>query len=343
MPTTESVLLVYDERMTLHVPGFGHPERPDRLRAIRNELERSHISSAKFAEPHIPSREAIERIHHPAYVDFIESARGKTVQLDPDTATSPDSVAAAHLAVGAGLDAVYALEQGDVRRAFALVRPPGHHAEAHRAMGFCIFNNIAIAAEHATRALGSKRVLIVDWDVHHCNGTQQAFYQRSDVLVFSTHQFPRYPGTGALEELGDKAGIGYNVNVPLPPGMRNGDYLAVFRRILAPIAERYQPDLVLVSAGFDAHCDDPIGGMKLDEEGFANLCAVVREIAERHARGKLALFLEGGYDLEALARSARACVQVLANAIPPPPEPVTRLGEAAIERTRHVLHKYWPI
>jgi acetoin utilization deacetylase AcuC-like enzyme len=179
-------------------------------------------------------------------------------------------------------------------------------------MGFCLFNNVAVAAAHARAQLGCSRVLIVDWDVHHGNGTQQIFYERDDVLFFSSHRFPFYPGTGAAREIGRGKGEGYTVNLPLPPQLGDGDYIALFRDLLVPIADRFAPEFVLVSAGFDAHRADPLGGMSLTENGYAALCTLVRDIADRHAAGRLVLVLEGGYNLHALAGSVRSCVEVLA-------------------------------
>ena len=257
-------------------------------------------------------RDSIKRIHTAAHIDRIESLRGRSASLDVDTAVSPGSVEAVYLGAGAAIDTVTAVVTGGARRAFALVRPPGHHAEVNRAMGFCLFNNIAIAAAHARAELGCDRVLIVDWDVHHGNGTQQAFYGDPNVLFFSAHQHPLYPGTGASSEIGTGDGTGYTVNVPLPPGLGDADYAAIFRQILVPIADSFVPDLVLVSAGFDAHRNDPLGGMAMTEAGFAFLCAMVRDIADCHANGRLSLILEGGYDAAALASSVRACIEVLA-------------------------------
>jgi acetoin utilization deacetylase AcuC-like enzyme len=200
---------------------------------------------------------------------------------------------------------------GHYRHALALVRPPGHHAEADEARGFCLFNNVAIAAAHARAELGCERVLIVDWDVHHGNGTQHSFYDRDDVLLFSLHRYPFYPGTGDADETGRGAGAGYTVNVPFPGGQGDGDYLAACEALLVPIADAFAPDLVLVSAGFDAHYRDPLGGMEVTEDGYGAMAALVQAIAERHAEGRVVLLLEGGYDLSALGGGLRRCVDVL--------------------------------
>ena len=197
-------------------------------------------------------------------------------------------------------------------------------------MGFCVLANVAIAAEHARQQLGVQRVLVIDWDVHHGNGTQHIFAGRDDVLVFNTHQSPHYPGTGAVHEQGVGAGLGYTVNAPLPAGLGDGDYAAVFARLLRPVAASFRPDLVLVSAGFDAHRDDPLGDMQVSAEGFAGLCAVAREIAEDTAGGRLVLALEGGYDLAGLADSVHGCVEVLAGASPGRAPAASATGEAVL-------------
>jgi acetoin utilization deacetylase AcuC-like enzyme len=237
--------------------------------------------------------------------------------FDPDTWASPGSVEAAYLAAGAALDAVTEVVSGHYRHAWALVRPPGHHAEADVAMGFCLFNNVAIAAAHARAELGKKRVLVVDWDVHHGNGTQHSFYERDDVLYFSVHRYPFFPGTGAVGESGQGAGEGYTINVPLSMGLGDAEFVAACQELLVPVADAFQPDLVLVSAGFDGHVDDPLGGMMVTDDGYAAMAAIVRGIAQRHAQGQVVLLLEGGYDLGALGRCARRCVDVFNGAAAP--------------------------
>ena len=330
------VLVLHDARMQEHDPGAWHPERPDRLRAIDLALFDEPLPGIVGAAPSPATREAIAAVHDRAYVDSILRRAGETAQLDPDTAMSPGSVDAALLAAGAGVDAVDAVMDGRADSALALVRPPGHHAERGHAMGFCLFNNIAVAAHHG-RQRGAERVLVVDWDVHHGNGTQHTFDQRRDVLFFSTHRYPFFPGTGAAQEIGRGAGEGYTINVPLPTGRTDGDLLHAFEALLLPVADAYRPDLVLVSAGFDAHRRDPLGGMAISEEGFAALCDVVRSIAG----GRVVLLLEGGYDLVGLARSVRACAQVLAGAAPPEPTSPTRVGEEAVERVRRIHRRLW--
>jgi acetoin utilization deacetylase AcuC-like enzyme len=309
--------LIYDSICEEHDPGVGHPESPDRLKAIWRALSERPVAGTEIVAPPLATAEALARVHAEPYVRAVLGLAGQEGQLDADTAISPRSIEAAQLAAGAAIEGVRRVLSGEATSAFALVRPPGHHAEATRPMGFCLFNNVAVAAAEA-HARGMQRVLIVDWDVHHGNGTQHSFYSRSDVLFMSTHQWPFYPGTGSETETGRGEGEGYTVNVPLAAGCGDGDYAAVFAEALLPIADAYRPQLVLVSAGFDAHRSDPLGGMSVSDEGFAALCGAVKQIADRHCPGRLVLTLEGGYDLGALARSVRGCVEVLAGSTPPP-------------------------
>ncbi len=340
----ESILVLTDERMLNHVAGAGHPERADRLSAILRRLEREPLDGLEWAVPRPATVDQVRRVHSVAHVDRVNVMRGLAGQLDPDTGVSHGSVEAAYLAAGASIEAVEALATGRFKRAFALVRPPGHHAERDRSMGFCLFNNIAVAAEHARAVLGFERIMIVDWDVHHCNGTQSSFYDRDDVLVISSHRSPFYPGTGALGETGTGVGEGYTVNMPLPPGLADEVICNLYRALLPAIADEYAPDLVLVSAGFDAHSHDPLGGLRMTEAGFASICGIVRDIADRHAGGKLALFLEGGYDLDALASSTRACMEVMTGAPSPTIDVRTDIqGDQLVKQIAAAHSKYWPI
>lgn len=336
--------LYFHPSMLSHDPGPFHPEKPARLSAVVEALRHAPPRGVEWAEPRPANREQLLRIHDPRYVDEILSLAGRSARLDADTSVSPGSVEAALLAAGAGVRAVEAVVSGEANTAFCLVRPPGHHAEASQAMGFCLFNNVAVAASHAVEALGLERVLIVDWDVHHGNGTQHAFETRRDMLFFSTHQYPFYPGTGAAGEVGEGEGRGFTVNVPLPAGMGDADYAGVFREVLAPIGDSYRPQLVLVSAGFDPHRDDPLGGMEVTEEGFAHLCGVAKGIADRHAQGRLVLLLEGGYDLKGLAASASSCVRVLSGeAAPEVGASPSAEGREAVARTWEVHRSHWGI
>ena len=223
--------------------------------------------------------------------------------LDPDTFTSPDSFDCALLAAGGALDAVDRVMRGEFDHVFVAGRPPGHHAETDRAMGFCLFNNIAVAAAHALAAHELERVMIIDWDVHHGNGTQEIFWNEKRVLFVSLHQFPFYPGTGAFEEIGGPDAPGMTVNIPLAAGFGDEEWVAAFRRVVVPLGDQFQPQLVLLSAGFDAHAKDPLGGMRVTEAGFAAMADEILAIARTHANGKLVALLEGGYNIAALEAS----------------------------------------
>ena len=304
--------LIYDPLFLEHDAGAGHPESPARLARIVAALKTHPIAGTSWLAPRPATEEALAAVHTAAYLDTLARLDGRTGALDPDTAVSASSVRAARLAAGAAVTAVEEVWSGRARNAFALVRPPGHHAEAGDAMGFCLLNNAAIAAEAALRA-GAGRVAVLDWDVHHGNGTQHIFEGRADVLYLSVHQYPYYPGTGDSHEVGRGAGAGATVNCPLPAGQGDADYGAVFHDLFLPQLDRFAPDLVIVSAGFDAHAADPLADMRVTERGFA---AMASALAERNAAAasRLVLLLEGGYDLDALAASVAATVEVLAGA-----------------------------
>jgi acetoin utilization deacetylase AcuC-like enzyme len=305
-----------DRRMLDHHPAHEvrdeHPERPARLAAILDELAARPIEGVTLHAPREATASELERVHTPRHVERLLALEGRAGQLDADTGHSEGSILAAKLAAGAALDAVDAVLDGQCKRAFAAVRPPGHHATPDRAMGFCLFSNLAIAAAHA-RARGVARVLVVDFDVHHGNGTEAAFWSDRSVLVFDTHQFPHYPGTGRLQDRGAGEGTGYTINVPMPMGFGTREFIEVYERLLVPIADAYRPELVLLAAGFDAHRDDPLGNLELDAHGYAALARVLIGIAERHAQGRIVATLEGGYDLRALRDSARAVLDVFAH------------------------------
>lgn len=309
--------LVYHPAYLDHDMGAGHPESPDRLRAIMQRLEQSG-TSARLTR--IEARKAedqwITLIHTPSYVAGLSRhapASGR-VSLDPDTSMSPGSLTAAYLAAGGTLAAVDAIMNRQVDHVFCAVRPPGHHAEAGRAMGFCLFNNVAIAARYVQKNHGLTRVLIVDWDVHHGNGTQHSFEDDPSVLYFSTHQYPHYPGTGRATEQGRGAGQGFTINVPMEAGEGDDEYRAAFHKSLVPAADDFKPEFVIISAGFDAHKDDPLASMGLTESGFADLTDIVAGIAKRHANGRILSSLEGGYNLAALAASVEVHISRLLKA-----------------------------
>jgi acetoin utilization deacetylase AcuC-like enzyme len=304
--------VVIDRRYMDHDMGSCHVESPARIQVLLEMLEKDPPIPFRLIPPRPATDEELGWIHERGYIDLIRSTAGQTVPMDADTVAAPMTWPTALLAAGGLLEAVDRIMDGSIGNAFALVRPPGHHAEASRAMGFCFFNNAAIAAEHLIRRHGAERVLIVDWDLHHGNGTEHAFYERRDVLYFSTHQSPLYPGTGAARFFGHGDGCGYNLNVPLLSGKGDADFLYIFERILAPVADEFRPDFILSSAGFDIAAGDPLGGMEVTPAGFGRMTASLQAIADKTARGRLALVLEGGYDLLALREGVREALKALA-------------------------------
>lgn len=292
---------VYHDDYLKHDTG-PHPENGGRLTAIMDGLKKSpYFNRLILVEPVPASPDQINYIHTHDLIRTVRDLSSSEMHLDPDTPTCSRSYEVALLAAGGVISAVDAVMDG-MDSVFALVRPPGHHAGPDRSMGFCLFNNVAIAARHAQKR-GLGKVLIVDWDVHHGNGTQEAFYEDSSVLYFSIHQYPHYPGTGSVDEIGRGSGSGYNINVPLSRGATDADYLHVFNEILVPAARTFQPDIILVSAGLDGHRDDPLTGMNLTSMGYGQMAGVVRSLAEELCGGKLVLALEGGYDYDVLSES----------------------------------------
>jgi acetoin utilization deacetylase AcuC-like enzyme len=334
------------ERFADHLTPPGHPERVERFEAMQVVVSKWRKRGVPVEEPDPATREQLLRVHDAEYVSLLSETAGRAVALDPDTFTSPDSFDVARIAAGAACQAVDRVIAGETQRAFVVGRPPGHHAERDRAMGFCLFNNIAVAAAHA-RAQGIERVAIVDYDVHHGNGTQHTFYADPTVLFISSHQFPYYPGTGAAGEIGTGAGAGFTVNLPLDAGATDGDYELVYQRIALPILRAYKPELILISAGFDAHRNDPLAGMRLSTEAFGRLTAHVATVADEACAGRVVAITEGGYDLQALAGSLDAAIGVLAGELPltdfPEPDPAAARGNQCIEAVTPGLRQYWQI
>jgi acetoin utilization deacetylase AcuC-like enzyme len=358
-----SLLIISSDRFADHQMPPGHPERSARAAVMERVAAQARERGLEVTAPHPATTEQLARVHAREYVGMIAETAGRAVALDPDTYTSSESHGVALLAAGAAIDAVervFNARQGarvrterpggrPLEAALALVRPPGHHAERSRAMGFCLFNNVAVAAAHA-RALGAARVAIVDYDVHHGNGTQHLFEADPDVLYVSLHQFPFYPGTGAADEIGHGRGTGFTVNLPLEVGAVDADYRVGFSEIVIPVLRQFDPDLLLVSAGFDAHERDPLAGMRLTSAAFGAMTAELRRVAEDCCDGRLVLVTEGGYDLRALEESLDVVVESLSDesraATPPlwPGDDATPdRGRASVDAARRVLAPYWKL
>lgn len=305
---------VYHADYLRHDTGY-HPENAERLRSMMRRFEEQGLTEKiEQVLPTAASQELIEYVHDAAYVKTVEAlCKTGGGMLDLDTPLSRDTYDIALLAAGGVTKAIDKVmdESNHLKHVFALVRPPGHHAFSNRGSGFCIFNNIAIGAEYLKRKFGVKRILIVDWDVHHGNGTQDIFFEDPAVLYFSTHQYPHYPGTGWIDEVGKGEGLGFTVNVPLPSGTDDRGYLYALTTILVPIALEFNPDFVLVSAGFDAHTADPLASMNVTSLGFGLFTDVILAIANKKCGGRMVMTLEGGYNLEAIAESSLAVFNAL--------------------------------
>lgn len=336
--------IVKDRRYMDHHMGSFHVETPQRLEVIYRMIDERISFSLEKIKPRPATEEELTRVHTPSYVNMVKSTAGKEhVQLDPDTSTSSKSWEVACLAAGGVLNAVDSVMEGKIQNGFALVRPPGHHAEASRAMGFCLFNNIGIGAAHLIQKHGLKRVLVVDWDLHHGNGTQNSFYDSREVLYFSTHQFPHYPGTGHWNEVGEGKGEGFTVNVPLRAGKTDGDYLHIFQQILRPITSEYKPEFILVSAGFDTYEGDPLGGMQVTKEGFGVLAAELLDLAAEFSQKRLLCALEGGYDLQGLQDGVeQVLLQLAGKASKPSIEPIiSSTTEEELAPVIKIQKNYW--
>jgi len=350
------VTVFYDERVLAHNPDtngeflpsrldkrvrtilsglnvqWKYPEHPGRMTAIMDLLSREPIPGVRMEPGKAATAEQLGRVHTTSFLNDIFRLRNQSAWLDVDTtAVSPGSVEAAEVAAGTAIAAVEAVVEGRTDSAFAMVRPPGHHAEPVRARGFCLFNNVAVAAAHAQTVLGCERVLIVDWDAHHGNGTQDIFWAHPDTMFFDIHRAsPFYPGSGALTDIGAGLGEGTTINVPMPGGSGDVAYLKALREILVPAADYFKPDLVLVSAGFDAHWFDL--AMNVSYDGFAAMTRTIQEIADKHCDGRLAMILEGGYNTESLSRGVHAVLHALAGGdLKEPKDAGIEAVESAIE------------
>lgn len=296
--------LVIDTRYQDHQPGPQHPERPARISSLLRAVESYRRPGLTSVSPRLASEAEIGLIHDTAHIGRVAATAGQTgFAFDADTQVSALSYDTARLATGGLLAILDAVMDGEVDNGFGLVRPPGHHAERNRAMGFCLFNSAAIGAQYLRERFGLSRVLLMDWDLHHGNGSQHSFYDEPGVLYASTHQYPYYPGTGAAGDVGQGAGAGYTVNLPIPTGWGDAEYQHLFETVLDPICRQFDPQFVLISAGFDAHVRDPLGGLRMTESGFGALARVLLRIARDHAGGRCAALLEGGYDLTGLEKS----------------------------------------
>jgi len=308
-------IILKDERCIDHITTPGHPECPQRLKSLYEMLNGDEVKGCFEAiSPRMATKEELSYNHVVEYIDRIESTAARSfTSLDGDTNTSAGSWDAALLAVGSVLDGVDMIMEKKADNGFALVRPPGHHAEVSRAMGFCLFNNIAVGAHYLLKRHDLKRVFIIDWDIHHGNGTQNSFYGSSEVFYFSTHQYPYYPGTGAEDEKGAAEGLGYTLNVPLSGGQGDDDYLKIFNDVLGPAIRQFSPEFILVSAGYDSYFRDPLGTMKVTENGFYRMTEFLKKAASSECNGRLLLALEGGYHIEGITESVKQTIFALSS------------------------------
>ncbi len=340
--------IVRDPRYLDHRTPEGHPEVHRRLEAVYGMLDAPDTAGGLITfAPRLAEREEILTAHAPEYLDRVAAtANGEQAALTADTIVSAGSYTAALLSAGGLFAAIDRVASGELDAAFCLARPPGHHAERSRAMGFCLFNNVALGALYAKIGLGFRRILIVDWDVHHGNGTQHIFEMDPSVLFFSVHQYPHFPGTGLFTDVGRGPGEGRTVNLPIGKGYKDAEYAALFQRVLRPIALEFGPDLILVSAGFDTHRDDLLGKMKMTPPGFAALTRSLMTMASECCAGKLVMTLEGGYHLKALAASVKAVIAELGGKTVSDPDTVAdrarrRKVDYALHRCRYVHQSFW--
>jgi acetoin utilization deacetylase AcuC-like enzyme len=303
--------VVEDKRFLDHRGPAGHPERPERISAVGAALDARGEALTRLA-PRLATPDEILRVHSREHFDRVgEASRHAPAQLDPDTYVSAESFEVALLAAGGTTDLALRVARGELASGFAAVRPPGHHAESDHAMGFCLFNNIAIATRALQQEASLDRLMILDWDVHHGNGTQHCFESDPSVLFVSTHQFPFYPGTGAAREIGTGRGEGSTINVPLPAGCGDLEYIGVMQRLIAPATQSFRPEMILISCGFDAHRDDPLAAMNVTREGFRAMAAIARALADELCGGRILFVLEGGYAVSGLQDGVNAVLDVM--------------------------------
>lgn len=336
--------IVTDRLYLKHFAGRSHPERPERVAAMIEMAQSLDRPNLELLSPRPATLEEIALCHDPDYIASVErSASVARFDFDPDTHTCPDTYRTALLASGGVLTAAETVIDGAADNAFAIVRPPGHHARPARAMGFCFFNNVAIAARWLLDRRGLERVMIVDWDLHHGNGTQEIFYESPRVLYASTHQYPHYPGTGSLHEMGAGEGAGFNLNAPMPAEYGDDEYLRFFDEFILPIGRKFKPEFIIVSCGFDCHFRDPLGDMRVTEDGFVAMTRRVKRLAAECCGGRMIAALEGGYDIAALVDSGRAVIEELGREAD---EPIAKArgGDRVmpiIERAAHGVGKFW--
>jgi acetoin utilization deacetylase AcuC-like enzyme len=321
-----------------HDTGIGHPERADRIRAIEGELDSREWLGWDRVEAPAATEEQLLRVHPAEYVQGVREHSERSQAFDLDTPTSPGSYEAALRAAGGACALAEALLTGGERTGFSCLRPPGHHAERATAMGFCLFATVAVAARHALDALGAERVMVLDWDVHHGNGTNAIFHSSPEVLFVSIHQWPFWPGTGALDDVGEADGEGYSINIPVPSGTGEAAFLSLIEHVVMPVGRAYRPDLILISAGYDAHRHDPLGGLALDTKSFGGMASRMRALGE-DLGAPVGAVLEGGYDLQALADSVIETMAALERGALPPDVARHPLADDVIE----MAGRYWEL
>jgi len=322
-----------------HLTGFGHPERPERISAIESELEQRDWLGWEPVEAPRATDEQLLAVHPPEYISLVAEMSARGAHFDADTPTSTGSYEAALRAAGGACALAEALLRGGERAGFSALRPPGHHAEHARAMGFCLFSNVAVAAQYALDALGAERVFVLDWDVHHGNGTNALFRDSRQVLFCSIHQYPFWPGSGPFEDVGEGNGEGYSFNLPAPAGTGEDAFLSLIEHVCAPAVRQYRPDLILISTGYDAHRDDPLGGLELSTESYGALTRRVRALGEE-VGAPVGAVLEGGYDLDSLAASVAVTMEAFTDGLEPPAPPPRH---PLASRAATVLRRYWDL